>query len=44
MSRIGPSKDLSEENCKVVRQYVNWLALNPETNSVARLYIWQVGF
>ena len=38
----GPGKGLSQKDFNTIRSYIDWLPLNPETNSVARLYISKV--
>jgi hypothetical protein len=40
-SYVSPGS-MPEDDWRMIRQYVNWLPMNPETNSVARLYIRQV--
>lgn len=45
-ARDGSSRSSSSKLhlAKAILQYVNWLPMNPETNSVARLYMKQVGW
>lgn len=42
-ARLGPSEDLPQADFDMIRSYMDWLPLNPETNSVASLYINKVG-